>query len=69
MIYDLDLPMCLWAEACFIAIYILNRCPHRVLKDKILEEAFTGEKPQVAHICVFVCAVYIYIPDGKRIKL
>jgi hypothetical protein len=69
MIHDLDLPMCLWAEACLTTVYILNRCPHKVLKDKTPKEAFTGEKPQVAHLHVFGCPVYIHIPDEKRTKL
>jgi hypothetical protein len=69
MIRDLDLPMCLWAEACLTVVYILNKCPHRVLKDKTSKEAFTGEKPQVAHLCVFGCPVYIHILDEKGTKL
>lgn len=53
MIRDLDLITCLWAEACFTTMYILNTCPHRVLKDKIPEEAFIGKKLHVALLCFF----------------
>jgi len=61
--------MCLWVEARFTIVYILNKCCHRVLKDKTTEEAFTSEKPQVAHIHDFCCLVYIHIPDEKMTKL
>ena len=45
MIYDQDLPMHLWAEAARMTIYVQNKTPHRVLDNKTLEEAFSGEKP------------------------
>jgi hypothetical protein len=35
MVDDLDLSMLLWVEACDTIAYILNKCPHRVLKEKI----------------------------------
>ena len=37
--------------------------------DKTTEEAFTSEKPQVAHLHDFCCLVYIHIPDEKMTKL
>jgi hypothetical protein len=61
--------MCLWVEACFTIVYILNRCCYRVLKDKTTEETFTGQKPQVTHLRVFRCLVYIHIFDEKMKKL
>jgi hypothetical protein len=69
MIHDMDLLMCLWVEACNIDLYILNRCPHRILKDKTLEESFIGEKPYVSHFHVFGCPVYIHVLDKKRTKV
>lgn len=69
IIHDLDLPMCLWAEACLTIVYILKRFPQRILKDKTLDEAFTGEKPRVANLHVFVFPIYIHILDEKRTKL
>jgi hypothetical protein len=53
MVHDLDFPMFLWVEACYIAIYILNRCPYKVLMEKTPKEAFIREKPYVFHFrCV-----------------
>ena len=42
MVNDLDLPMFLSAKVCSTIVYIPNRCPHKVLKDKTPEEAFTS---------------------------
>jgi transposase InsO family protein len=36
MNHNLNMPMCLWAEACLTTVHIMNKCPHRVLKDKTL---------------------------------
>ena len=69
MDHDLDLPMFLWAAECCTTIYILNKCPHGVLKDKTLNEAFTSEKPNVSHFKVFRNPICIYVPEKKRIKL
>jgi hypothetical protein len=69
MIHDLDLPTFLWEKACNMALYILNRHPHKILKDKTLEEVFTGGKPQASHFRIFGCPMYIHAPDGKRSKL
>ena len=40
MLHDQDLPMHLWAEAVRIEVYVQNHTPHRVLKNKTLEEVF-----------------------------
>ena len=40
MIHDQDLPMHLWAEVARTTVYVQNRTPHRVLKNKTPEEVF-----------------------------
>lgn len=40
--------------------YLHFEYPHRILKDKTLEEAFTGEKPQVSHFHVFGCPIILF---------
>jgi hypothetical protein len=35
----------------------------------ILEEAFTKVKPEVGHLRIFGCSVYIHVPKEKRTKL
>ena len=69
MLHDQDLPMHLWAEVARIVVYVQNPTPHRVLKNKTLEEVFSSKKPEVIHIKIFGCLVYIHIPREKRMKL
>ena len=35
----------------------------------ILEEAFSGKKPDVGHLRIFGCIAYSYVPKEKRTKL
>ena len=69
MLYDQYLPMHLWAEAARTAIYVQNRISHSALGFKTPEEIFTGKKPEVSHLKIFGCPVYIHIPKEKRTKL
>jgi hypothetical protein len=69
MIHDQDLPIPLWVEACNTTVYIQNRCLHRVLEEKTLEEAFTSVKPEVSHVRFFGCPVYLHVPVEKRTKM
>jgi hypothetical protein len=69
MIHDQDIPMCLWAEATMTTIYVKNRLSHSALGFKTPEEMFTGNKPEVSHIKIFGCPVFIHIPKEKRNKL
>jgi hypothetical protein len=65
----IDLPMFLWAKACNIAVYNQNWCPHKILEDKTIEEAFVGVKLELSHFHIFGCPVYIHVPVEKRTKL
>jgi hypothetical protein len=69
MIHDQDLPMCLWAEAAMTAVYVQNRLSHSALGFKTPEEMFTGKKPEVSHLKIFGCPVFIHIPKEKRNNL
>ena len=33
------------------------------------EEAFTGEKPEIGHLRIFGCPVYVHVPRERRTKL
>ena len=61
--------MHLWAKETRTYVYVHNHTPHRVLDNKTPEEAFSGEKPEVSHLRIFGCLVYIHIPKEKRTKL
>jgi hypothetical protein len=69
MIHDQDLPMCLWAEEAMTAIYVQNRLSHSELGFKTSEVMFTGKKPEVRHLKIFGCPVFIHILKEKRNKL
>jgi hypothetical protein len=69
MIHDQGLPMCLWAEAAMAVVYVQNRLSHSTLGFKTPEEMFTGKKPEVSHLKIFGCPVFIHIPKEKRNKL
>ena len=69
MLYDQDIPMNLWEKVAKIVVYVQNCTPHRVLKNKTLEEVFSSKKPEVSHLKIFGCPVYIHIPKEKRTKL
>ena len=69
MLHDQGLPLHLWAEACNTAVYVQNRCPHRVLGISTPEEAFTGKKPDVSHFKIFGSSVYVHVNKDARKKL
>ena len=69
MMFDQDLPNSLWEKATSIVVYIQNRCPHAILKDKTPEEVFSRIKPEVGHLRIFGCPVYIHVPKEKRTKM
>jgi hypothetical protein len=68
MIHDQDLPMHLWAEAVRTTIYVQNRLSHSALGFKIPKEMFTRKKPEVSHLKIFGCPVFVHIPKEKRTK-
>jgi transposase InsO family protein len=69
MMFHQDLPNSLWEEATSTAMYIHNRCPHAILKEKTLEEVFSRTKPEVGHLRIIGCPVYIHVPKEKRTKM
>ena len=61
--------MHLWAEACNTAVYVQNRCPHRVVVMSTPEEAFTGKKPDISHLNIFGSSIYIHVIKDTKNKL
>ena len=51
------------------ATCLLNRCPTKRLKEKVLEEVWSGRKPLVSYLRIFGSLCYKHIPDAKRRKL
>jgi hypothetical protein len=69
MLHDQGLPLFLWAEACYTAVYLQNKNPHRAVGSMTPEEASSGKKPEVGHFRIFGCITYSYVPSEKRTKL
>jgi transposase InsO family protein len=69
MLHDQGMLLFLWVETCYIAVYLQNRSPHRVVGSMTPEEAFSGKKPEVGHFRIFGCITYSYVPSEKRKKL
>ena len=69
MIHDQDLPMHLWDEATRTTIYVQNIISHSALGFKTPEEMFRGKKPEVSHLNIFGCRVFVHVPKEKRTKL
>jgi len=53
MLKSKSLPNDYWAEAVNCAVYIMNRCPTKVVMNKVLEEAWSGRKQGVTHMNFF----------------
>ena len=69
MMHDQDLRMDMWDEATRTTIYVQNKLSHSALGFKTPEEIYRGKKPQVSHLNIFVCPVYVHILKEKRTKL
>lgn len=69
MVKGKDLPREFWAEAVATAVYLLNRCPTKNVRNMTPEEAWSSFKPSVAHLRVFGCIACAKIPKARRIKL
>ena len=69
ILHDQYIPMHLWVEAARTIVYVQNHTPHRVIENKNLEEVFSSKKPEVSHLRIFGCPMYIHIPKEKRTKL
>ena len=69
MLHDQNIHMHRWAEVARTTVYVQNHTPNRVLENKTTEEVFSGKKPEVIHLRIFGCPMYIHIPKERRMKL
>ena len=69
MLHDQGPPLHLWAEECNIAVYVQNCSPHQILESKILEEAYSGERPDVGHFMTFGSLVVFHVTKDAWKKL
>ncbi|KAL4295185.1 hypothetical protein GQ457_12G009340 [Hibiscus cannabinus] len=64
-----DVPKSFWLEAVSLSVHVLNRRPTHAVRNRTLEEAWSGRRLDVRHFRVFNCVVYSHVPDQKRTKL
>ena len=69
MIHDQDLPTHLWDESARTIVYVQNILSHSALGFNTPKEMFTRKKPEVSHLEIFGCSVYVHISKEKRTKL
>ena len=70
MLHDKDIPMHIWDEAwdeaARIVVYVQNHTLHRVLENKAPEEFFSSKKPEVSHLKLFGCPVYVHTHSKRK---
>lgn len=69
LLMEKNVPKHFWAEATTWACHVLNRCVTRALDDKVPEELWSGNKPNVDYFRVFGCIGHTHIPSQNRTKL
>nr|KAJ0217724.1 hypothetical protein LSAT_V11C300103190 [Lactuca sativa] len=65
----MSVPNALWGEAVSYSVYVLNKAHMKALKNMTPYEAWSGRKPQIAHLRVFGCVAHMKIVKGHLKKL
>lgn len=68
LLFDADISMKAWAEACNMAVYIRNRVPTSSLNFKSPQEVWSGEKVNVSKMKLFGCDAMVHVPKAQRKK-
>ena len=69
LIVDLNLQNKFWGEAVNTAVYLNNRSPKRCLDGKMLEEIWTGVKPNLSHLRIFGSKACAHAEKHERGKV
>ena len=70
MLTHANLSNAFWVETISTATYVRNRMVTTALKDgETPFQLWYGKKPNLEHLQVFGCAVYIHIRNSERTKL
>jgi len=65
MLNEYKLPEYFWADAVYIAAYLLNRTLIKPILKKTPYELYKGRKPSVSHLRVFGCKCFV-LNNGKE---
>lgn len=55
-----------WLEAILWIFHVLNKCPTYIVRNKTLEEDWSGKKPFVDYFSIFGCIAFAYVPAKDR---
>jgi GAG-pre-integrase domain len=69
MLTDVSLPNSFWYDALEYAAILHNSLPTKPLPDVTLEEAWSGNKPDILQLHLFGCKAHVHIPKDQRLKL
>ena len=58
-----------WGEAVATAVYIMNQCLTKSVKNNVHQEAWTGMNHSVSHLNFFGCVAYAHVIDELRRNL
>jgi len=56
------LPLSFWVDAAMVMVFILNRSPKRLLKNRSPYEVLYGKKPDLSLVQVFGCHEHVLRP-------
>ncbi len=69
MLNEKNFPYYFWVKTIKIVIYIMNRTPTTTVHGMTPKEKFTSKKPNVSHLKMFGCIIYVHVLDDKISKL
>lgn len=69
MLHEKGMPYQFQVEAVHTIVYLLNRCPTKSLDKMTPFEAYSGIKPEIAHLKVSGSIFYVRVPLNLRQKL
>ena len=69
MMFFKNVKLMFWADVVLCVVYIKNRFPHNVIRNKTPYEMWYGHIPSVKHLRVFGSTCYALIPKVHRNKL
>ena len=69
MLINADLPQSYWYDALRYTAHIHNVSPTHALDDITLEEAWSGNKPDMSNLRTFEAQAFVHIPESHCDKL
>ncbi|GKV41705.1 hypothetical protein SLEP1_g49203 [Rubroshorea leprosula] len=69
MLKSKNMPKEFGIEAVACAVFLSNLSPSRSVQGMTLQEAWSGQKPNVSRLCVFGSIAFIHVPNEKRSNL